>query len=97
MTWIRTIPPPEAEPRIEEAFTRPSTAMYPPEYHTDERSAPRPDGSSDSIVAAHSLLPEAMLHAMSTHAALIQPDMPLTRRQQEMISTVVSALNRCFY
>jgi hypothetical protein len=48
-------------------------------------------------VQAHSLLPKAMQHTFSAHATLIGPDMPLTRRQQEMISTVVSALNRCFY
>ena len=40
---------------------------------------------------------DAMRHAISTHCALIRPDLPLSRRQHEMISTVVSALNRCFY
>jgi len=29
--------------------------------------------------------------------ALMSPDLPLTRRQHEMITTVVSATNRCRY
>ena len=51
----------------------------------------------DSIVAAHSLIPEAMRHMMSGLAVLLRPDLPLTRRQQEMIAAVVSVENRCFY
>ena len=96
MTWIRIIQPPEADGALKKVYET-LYEMYPLEYHTDNEALRRPDGSSDSIVAAHSLLPDAMFHAMSTHAALIQPDMPLTRRQQEMISTVVSAHNRCVY
>jgi hypothetical protein len=57
----------------------------------------RPDGSADSITAAHSLIPMAMQHAMSAYAVLLDPELPLTRRRHEMIATVVSALNRCFY
>jgi hypothetical protein len=30
-------------------------------------------------------------------ARLIGPDLPLSRRQHEMIATLVSSLNRCFY
>ena len=96
MTWIRTIPPQEADPELRRVYET-LRGLYPPEYHVENEALKRPDGSSDSIVAAHSLLPDAMFHVMSAHAALIQPDMPLTRRQQEMISTVVSALNGCFY
>ena len=72
--------------------------MYPPEYHTDDecgRAARREPATASWRRTA--CCPTAMLHTFSTHATLIGPDMPLTRRQQEMISTVVSALNRCFY
>jgi hypothetical protein len=96
MTWIRTIPPAEAGRELRRVYEA-LRGLYPAEYHTDVHALKRPDGGTDSIVAAHSLLPDAMFHAMSTHASLISPDMPLTRRQQEMISTVVSALNGCFY
>jgi alkylhydroperoxidase family enzyme len=57
----------------------------------------RPDGAADSITAAYSLIPQAMLHAMSAYGVLLDSNLPLTRRQHEMIATVVSALNRCFY
>jgi hypothetical protein len=96
MTWIRIIPPQEADQELRRIYET-LRGLYPSEYHIENEALKRPDGSSDSIVAAHSLLPDAMLHVMSAHAALIQPAMPLTRRQQEMISTVVSALNSCFY
>ena len=96
MTWIRTIPPPEAEGELKRIYET-LYGMYPDEYHTPNEALRRPDGNLDSIVAAHSLLPDAMLPIFSTHAALMKPDLPLTRRQQEMVATVVSALNRCFY
>jgi len=96
VTWICTIPPQEADAELRRVYET-LRGLYPPEYHIENEALKRPDGGSDSIVAAHSLLPDAMFHAMSTHASLISPDMPLTRRQQEMISTVVSALNGCFY
>ena len=57
----------------------------------------RLEGGSDSIVASHSLIPEAMRHALSTLGVLLSPTLPLSRRQHEMIATVVSARNRCFY
>ena len=52
---------------------------------------------NDSIILAHSLLPKVMLHAFSTFGALMDPALPLTRRQHEMITTTVSTLNRCYY
>jgi len=38
-----------------------------------------------------------MHHAMSAFAVMLSPGLPLTRRQHEMIATVVSALNSCYY
>jgi hypothetical protein len=68
--------------------------LYPPEYGQPSQ---RPELAGESIVASHSLLPEAMRHAFSTFAALMAPDLPLSRRQHEMIATLVSVENRCFY
>src|SRR5205823_6504032 len=68
-------------------------ALYPPEYRIEVSAVQRPDGSADSIVAAHSLIPQALRHALSTYGVLLAPDLPLTRRQHEMIATLVSALN----
>jgi alkylhydroperoxidase family enzyme len=96
MTWIRTIPLGQAEGDLQRCYER-IYALYPREYAADVPALIRPDGTSDSITAAHSLIPEAMRHAMSTFGVLLSPELPLTRRQQEMIATVVSALNSCFY
>jgi hypothetical protein len=96
MTWIKTVPPEQAGPdlaRVYEAIY----ALYPPEYREDVPALVRPEGGTESIVAAHSLIPEAMRHALSTFGVLLSPELPLTRRQHEMIASVVSAQNRCFY
>jgi hypothetical protein len=96
MTWIAIVPPAEAPEPLRRCYEA-IYALYPGEYHTEVDSVRRPDGTSDSITAAHSLIPEAMRHLMSGLAVLLSPDLPLSRRQHEMIATVVSALNRCFY
>ena len=96
MTWIKTIPPAEAGPALRACYEA-VYQLYPPEYEGEVPAVRRPDGGSDSVSAAHSLIPEAMRHAMSTFGVLLSPDLPLSRRQHEMIATVVSAHNRCFY
>ena len=96
MTWIRTISSSEASPELQKCYQA-VYGLYPKEYQTEVPALQRPDGGADSITAAHSLIPEAMAHAMSAYAVLLDPELPLTRRQHEMIATVVSALNRCFY
>jgi hypothetical protein len=69
-------------------------ALYPKEYANPVH--PTPDGTS-GIVASHSLIPDALYHAFATFGALMAPDLPLTRRQHEMITTLVSVTNRCRY
>jgi hypothetical protein len=96
MTWISIVPPAAADDGLRQCYES-VYALYPPEYQCGVDALRRPDGSSDSIVAAHSLIPEALRHAMSAYAVLLAPELPLSRRQHEMIATVVSALNRCFY
>jgi hypothetical protein len=96
MTWIRIIPRSEADQELADEYER-IYALYPPEYDADVPSLVKPEGTIDSITAAHSLIPRAMEHAMSAFAGLLSPDLPLTRKQHEMITTVVSALNSCYY
>jgi hypothetical protein len=93
MTWIKTISPDDdAEVRrVSEA----QRALYPVEYATPVHQIAA--GESAQIVASHSLIPDALYHAFSTFGALMSPDLPLARRQHEMITTVVSVLNRCHY
>jgi hypothetical protein len=96
MTWIAVTPPDKADPDLRAVYEA-IYSQYPPEYAVPVAGLLRPDGGSDSIVAAHSLIPEAMRHVMFGLASLLRPELPLTRRQHEMIATVVSAQNRCFY
>jgi alkylhydroperoxidase family enzyme len=96
MTWIKVIPPDEANPELRACYEA-TYALYPADYRANIPTLQNPDGSSDSIVAAHSLIPQALHHAMSAFGVLLAADLPLTRRQHEMIATVVSALNSCFY
>jgi hypothetical protein len=96
MTWIKTTPPDQAGPELRGVYEA-IRALYPVEYRDSVPSLVRPDGGTDSIVAAHSLIPEAMRHMMSGLAVLLQPNLPLTRSQHEMIASVVSVRNRCFY
>jgi len=98
MTWIRTVSPAQATPELLAAYENARTG-YPPEYAVRVPSLAVMEGESGAagIMSSHSLIPQALRHAFSTFAALMAPDLPLTRRQQEMITTTVSALNRCFY
>lgn len=98
MTWIRTVPLSEADDDLRQALQR-ALADYPVEYRPESQEQMRvPDPvRADSIVLSHSLIPRALEHFFAGYAALLDPRLPLQRRQQEMIATTVSALNRCFY
>ena len=97
MTWIKVVSP-EENPQLREALEV-QAASYPEEYRPERRAERRvPDiVANDSIVLSHSLIPEALRHAFGTFSALMNPALPLSRRQHEMIALTVSALNRCFY
>ena len=90
MAWIETIPLSEADDALRRALDA-QHALYPKEY---ER---KPGDESESIVSTHTLIPDALHHAFATFGALMSPELPLTRAQHEMITTRVSALNRCHY
>jgi hypothetical protein len=98
MTWIRTIPlnetpQSEADAKLRQAMED-QKLLYPREYATPVHPA---EGGGSQIVASHSLIPEALYHAFATFGALMSPDLPLARRQHEMIATMVSVTNRCVY
>jgi hypothetical protein len=96
MTWIKTVPYDQADAALRGVYES-IRALYPVEYATQVPALVKPDGTADSIVASHSLIPEAMRHMMSGLAVLLRPELGLTRRQQEMIASVVSVQNSCFY
>ncbi len=93
MTWIKTVRMEEDE-RVKSAIEA-QRKLYPIEYATPVH--PVNNGETSGIVASHSLIPDALFHAFSTFGALLSPDLPLTRSQHEMITTVVSVTNRCHY
>jgi hypothetical protein len=99
MTWIRTIPLSQADERLRNALAG-QQSLYPREYAEPVHAAESPGKSEDDmagIVASHSLIPEALYHAFATYGSLLSPELPLSRRQQEMIATMVSVTNRCHY
>ena len=93
MTWIRTISQSEADEKLLKAIEA-ERALYPKEYAVPVH--PDPSGAS-SIVGSHTLIPDALYHAFATFGSLMSPDLPLNRRQHEMIATMVSVTNRCVY
>ncbi len=96
MTWIKTIPPSEADERLRTLLAA-QRGLYPAEYGpvpgADDMSA----NTLPGIVGSHTLIPDALFHAFSTFGSLMDPGLPLSRRQHEMIATTVSVLNRCMY
>ena len=96
MAWIKVVPAESSEGELREAY-RAMYQLYPPEYGTEVPAVRRPNGVADSISSALSLIPQALFHGMSTLGVLLDSKLPLSRRQHEMIATVVSALNGCFY
>ena len=94
MTWIKTVPFEEADERLRRAIEA-QRELYPAEYA--EPVHPVGGGETSGIVASHSLIPGALFHAFATFGVLMSPELPLTRRQHEMITTVVSVANRCHY
>jgi hypothetical protein len=91
MAWIKTIPFTEADETLRKALDG-QHKLYPAEY----ARTPDDDGST-SVVSTHTLIPDALYHAFATFGTLLSPELPLSRAQQEMITTRVSALNRCHY
>jgi hypothetical protein len=69
--------------------------LYPVEYATPVPAVDR--GMEAGIVASHSLFPDVMYHSFSAFGAMLSPELPLTRCQHEMITTLVSVTNRCHY
>jgi hypothetical protein len=93
MTWIKTVRMDEDE-SVKNAIES-QRKLYPIEYATPVH--PVNDGETSGIVASHTLIPDALYHSFSAFGALMAPDLPLTRRQHEMITTLVSVTNRCHY
>ena len=93
MAWIKTISMEDADEKLKRAMES-QRALYPIEYATPVHPV---EGGGAQIVASHSLIPDALFHAFSTFGVLMSPALPLSRRQHEIITTMVSVTNRCVY
>jgi uncharacterized peroxidase-related enzyme len=93
LAWIKTIPTEDFDDRLHKALAD-QRILYPDEYDEPVKTL---DKGMPGIVAAHTLIPDALYHAFATFGSLMSPDLPLDRRQHEMIATVVSLTNRCHY
>jgi hypothetical protein len=93
MAWIRTIGLEDADEKLLKAMAD-QRALYPVEYAQPIQEL---DQGLPGIVASHTLIPQALHHAFSTFGALMSPELPLSRRQHEMIATMVSLTNKCHY
>lgn len=93
MAWIKTIPMAEADDALRAAMET-QRALYPREYATPVHPS---EGGGAQIVESHSLIPDALYHAFATFGVLMSPALPLSRRQHEIITTMVSVTNRCVY
>jgi hypothetical protein len=92
MTWIKTVPTAEASDELRRAIEA-QRALYPIAYATPVH----PNDDTSQIVASHSLIPEALYHAFAAFGVMMSPKLPLSRRQHELITTLVSVTNRCHY
>ena len=98
MTWIKVVHPGSGDPVLDGAYAE-AYQRYPVEYSPQAKKEMHfpPELAGESIVASHSLIPEALRHMFAGYGALLQPELPLSRRQHELIAATVSALNDCFY
>jgi hypothetical protein len=99
MTWIRTVPLAEAGESLLRALAA-QHALYPKEYEEPVHKAEHSEATGEQmagIVGSHSLIPDALYHAFATFGSLMSPELPLSRRQHEIITTMVSMTNRCHY
>lgn len=92
MAWIKTVPFEEADNELMTLMMK-QRELYPREYGTP----PPMEELKESIVSSHSLMPPVMYHIFAAYGEMLSPALPLSRAQHEMIATMVSVTNHCFY
>jgi len=93
MAWIKTIPLEAADDDLKGILSE-VRSNYPAEYN-----GPTPDipGLDESIIESHTLIPQALYHSFMALAEMMRPELPLTRREHELIAAMVSVTNSCYY
>lgn len=93
MAWIKTIPFEDADENLKELLGK-LQSTYPSEYN---EPVPAASATNESVISSHTLMPDAMFHIFAGYSSMLSSDLPLERRQHEIIATIVSAANDCFY
>ena len=90
--WIQMLGVHEAEGALREVYAqmRANMGSRPSVYST-------PTGNAPNIVKSHSLEPEGLRLAFSISTAIHWSDKSLPWVKREMINTVTSRANNCFY
>jgi len=81
MAYIRTVPVEQAEGSLKKL------------YEAAERRA----GRVFNILKLMSIRPEIARASIAMYVAIMHRESPLSRAQREMIATLVSRVNNCFY
>ena len=90
--WIQMIGAHEAEGALKDVYIKMRTNMgsRPAVYST-------PNGDAPNIVKSHSLEPEGLRLAFGISTAIHWSDKSLPWAKREMLNTVTSRANNCFY
>lgn len=89
MTWIQVVPRREASGALAAAYARIAARPMPSVYAA-------PHGDAPGIIQVHSLDPALMLAVFGFSGTLTSDDtLPWAKR--ELISTITSRANQCFY
>lgn len=92
MAWISTPKLPAGHPALAAA-----RGGLPPEYGAPMGDHVPEAVRRESIVASHALAPDVMAGMFGGYAALLSPELPLSRREHELVAVVVSSINDCFH
>jgi hypothetical protein len=93
VAWIKTIEFGDADEKLQKMLMG-LRASCPVEY---AESTAAQTGTDESIISSHTLIPPVMFHIFAAFGEMMSPELPLGRRQHEMIATMVSATNSCHY
>lgn len=96
MVWIKTVPLVDADDKLIKALEA-QQRLYPPEYRMPAPGEGGANGDRPSVVMAHSLMPEVLQQTFLAFGSVISSDLPLSRRDHELIATAASATNNCSY
>ncbi len=92
MSWIKMVPVSENDPELGRRLGV-LLNSFPDDYGEAVRRAL--SDQTGGVIGCHSLLPETCGLTLAAFGSLLSPELPLSRRQHELIATVVSATNRC--